>query len=150
LASYTFEGIGIIIPVLETTNRPDLFPYILAFVLFFITSFYLFFGNFCYFVYGKALLDTDPLITGLLPAKDIPVVLVKVIWIINLIFTYPLVIHPANMVIEDYLFGKWPKSTKRRWSKNASRTVIVIFTVILSVSLMNTLDKLESINGAFA
>ena len=29
MATYTFEGIGIVIPVMETTARPDLYPYIL-------------------------------------------------------------------------------------------------------------------------
>jgi solute carrier family 36 (proton-coupled amino acid transporter) len=34
--------------------------------------------------------------------------------------------------------------------KNVTRTLFVAFTVVLSVSLLDTLDKLESINGAFA
>jgi solute carrier family 36 (proton-coupled amino acid transporter) len=150
LAAYTFEGIGIIIPVMETTNRPDLYPKILTFVISLLTVFYIFFGNYTYFVYGKTTLSADPLITQILPRGQIPVTAVKVIWIINLIFTYPLVIHPANMVIESYIFKGWKKSPKRKWSKNVTRTLLVAFTVVLSVALMDTLDKLESINGAFA
>ena len=150
LASYTFEGIGIIIPIMETTSRPDLYPYILSTVIFSLTLFFIFFGNFCYFIYGYDRLDEDPMITSLLPNDDVPIIIVKIIWIINLICTYPLVLHPANMVIESYIFRGWRKSPTRRWSKNATRTVLVIFTIALSLYLMDTLDKLESINGAFA
>ena len=38
LAAYTFEGIGIIIPVMETTSRPDLYPMILILVITIITA----------------------------------------------------------------------------------------------------------------
>ena len=77
-------------------------------------------------------------------------IIVNVLWIINLIFTYPLVLHPANIIIESYIFRGWPKSFKRQWMKNISRTCLVTFTVVLAVWLMETLDKLESLNGAFA
>ena len=150
MAAYTFEGIGIIIPVMETTSRPDLYPRILMIVIGLLTAFYIFFGNYTYFVYGKEKLSQDPMITQILPNDEIPVTAVKVIWIINLILTYPLVIHPANMVIESYLFNGWAKSFRRKWSKNVSRTLLVAFTVVLAISLMKTLDRLESINGAFA
>ena len=150
LAAYSFEGIGIIIPIMETTNRPDLYPYLLATTMILLTVFYVFFGNFWYFVYGYETLDESPLITSVQPQKSIPLMIVKMIWIINLILTYPLQIHPANMVIESYIFKNWKKSWKRTWFKNLWRTILVIFTVVLSVALLDTLDKLESINGAFA
>lgn len=46
LAAYTFEGIGIIIPVMETTSRPDLYPMIVTIVIVMLTVFYIFFGNY--------------------------------------------------------------------------------------------------------
>lgn len=95
-------------------------------------------------------MSKDPLITNILPTRDIAVTAIDIIWIINLIFTYPLVIHPANMVIESYVYRGWPKSAKRKWMKNITRTLLIAFTVVLAVALMDTLDKLESINGAFA
>ena len=150
LAAYTFEGIGIIIPVMETTSRPDLYPMIVILVIVIITAVYIFFGNYCYFIYGSHKLGEHPLITSLLDAKQIPVVLVDLIWIVNLIFTYPLVLHPASMVIESYLFRDMPKSSKRTWLKNLCRTLLVGFTVCLAIYLMETLDKLESVNGTFA
>ena len=87
LASYTFEGIGIIIPVMETTSRPDLFPFILSLVLVILTSFYVFFGNFCYFIYGSKKLGEHPLITDIMPSDDWPIVLVKVMFIKSNIYS---------------------------------------------------------------
>ena len=90
------------------------------------------------------------MVTQILSAGDIAILIVNVLWIINIIITYPLVLHPANIIIESYLYKGWPKSFKRQWMKNSTRTLLVTFTVVLSVWLMETLDKLESLNGAFA
>ena len=38
---------------------------------------------------------------------------VKIAFSLNLVFSYPLVIHPANLVLESYLFGSWAKTRKR-------------------------------------
>jgi proton-coupled amino acid transporter len=150
LAAYTFEGIGIIIPVMEQCSRPDLYPHIIVGVISLVTTVYIFFGNYIYFIYGLDKVGEHPLVTDILPAKNIAVAIVDVIWIINLILTYPLVLYPATMVFESYVYAKVAKSPKRRWMKNLTRSMFVAFTVVLSVSLLDTLDKLESINGAFA
>jgi proton-coupled amino acid transporter len=150
LAAYTFEGIGIIIPVMETCSRPDLYKYIMAGVIILVTIVYLVFANVIYFVYGKEQISQSPLITDILPKKDIAIIFVKIIWIVNLVVTYPLVLHPANMVIESYAYRKLEKGMTRKWLKNMSRMALVLFTAVLAIALIDTLDKLESINGAFA
>lgn len=72
---------------------------------------YVGFGEFCYFIYGSELGKIN-IITELMPATW-PVWALKVIFCFNLIFTYPLMLHPANIAIESYLFKGWPKSKKR-------------------------------------
>ena len=112
---------------------------------------YLIFGEFCYAVYGA---NVQTIVISDLPSDTnfnigFKAALV-VIFIVNLFFTYPLVIYPANMVVEQYLFGKWPKSKKRQWSKNAYRSLIVLGTVVLSLALGNELDRFLSLLGALA
>lgn len=65
-AIYSFEGIGVVIPILEVTENPKQFPKILLAVM--LTSAILFtgFGEYCLFVYGNEM-DGKPLITMLLP-----------------------------------------------------------------------------------
>jgi hypothetical protein len=72
---------------------------------------YVGFGEFCYFIYGDDLAKIN-IITELMPAT-LPVWILKVVFCFNLVFTYPLMLHPANIAIEAYLFGSWPKSKRR-------------------------------------
>ena len=67
---------------------------------------------------------------------------------LNLVFSYPLVIHPANIVIEDWLFKGWPKTRTRQMSKNISRTIIVGSSVVVALLVYDKLDRFLSITGA--
>lgn len=109
---YCFEGIGVILPIMEVTERKDIYLKILILTVGFIGIFYTAFAEFWLFAFGANNLTT-PLITDQLPKKSWITYFVKIAFSLNLVFTYPLVIHPANIVLESYLFGKWPKSRKR-------------------------------------
>jgi solute carrier family 36 (proton-coupled amino acid transporter) len=56
-----FEGIGIVIPLLDITEKPELYPRILFGVLCTVFFLYTFFAEFNYFAYGDKIVD--PLIT---------------------------------------------------------------------------------------
>lgn len=144
-AVYTFEGIGVIIPIKEITACKDYYK-ILCKVCFFITFIYVVFSEFLVFTYGTDL--TTPLITDQLPPESPVVWTIKLLFSFNLIFSYPLVIFPANMVIESYLFAGWPKSKRRQWMKNLSRTLIVTLTVVIAMLVWDKLDKFLSITGS--
>ena len=73
---------------------------------------------------------------------------IKICFSLNLVFTYPLVIHPANLILESYLFGTWPKTRKRQMCKNLSRSIIVVATVALALILWDNLTKFLSVTGA--
>ena len=109
---YAFEGIGVILPIMEITeNKKDYFK-VLVVTCCVIGLIYVGFAEYCVFGFGANNL-TEPLITASLPPKSIVTYIVKILYSLNLVFTYPLVIHPANLVLESYLFGSWPKSRKR-------------------------------------
>lgn len=97
---------------MEITERKDLYPRILTITCFIIAIVYIGFSEFCVFSYGANNLS-KPLITDSLPPKNVLTYIVKIAFSLNLIFSYPLVIHPANLVIESYLFAGWPKTRKR-------------------------------------
>lgn len=73
---------------------------------------------------------------------------VKVLFALNLVFSYPLVIHPANMVIEDWLFKSWAKTRKRQMSKNLSRTFIVATSCVVALLIYDKLDRFLSVTGS--
>jgi len=144
-AVYSYEGVGVVLPILDVTAAPEKFNKILFAVLTTVTVSYVAFGEFCYIIYGSDL--TNPIVTENLPYSTIPQ-LVKIIFCINLIFSYPLVIYPANMVIESYMYGSWAKTKKRQWMKNLNRTIMVAFTIVISLLMGEQLDKFLSINGS--
>lgn len=113
-AVYCYEGVGLVLPVLEITEKPHLYKYVLVACMSTVLISYVLFGEFCYAVYGK---NVNTIIIAQLPTDSnfnigFKAALV-ILFIINLLFTYPLVIYPANIVVETYIFKNWPKSKKR-------------------------------------
>ena len=60
---------------------------------------------------------TSPLITDLLPPGWI-VWGIKAAYVLVLVVMSELLLFPAIIAIEHYLFGSWVKSKKRQWCKN--------------------------------
>ena len=109
---YAFEGIGVILPIYEVSESKEHYLRILVITSTVIAIIYVLFSELCIFSYGASTL-TKPLITDSLPPQSWVTWIIKIAFSLNLVFSYPLVIHPANLVLESYLFGSWPKSKKR-------------------------------------
>lgn len=62
---YAYEGIAVIIPVMEITEDKEKYPTVVVACTTTVFVLYTAFGEFCYFVYGKSLVL--PLITSYLP-----------------------------------------------------------------------------------
>lgn len=73
---------------------------------------------------------------------------VKILFSLNLFFSYPLVLYPAHIVIENIIYDGWPKTKRRQWSKNFTRSLLVLFTVILTILIGDKLDKFLGIVGS--
>ena len=65
-------------------------------VLIFIATMYIVFAEFCIFSYGFESVNADPLITSSLPQSSPFVWVVEILFMFKLIFTYPLMLFPAN------------------------------------------------------
>ena len=90
---------------------------------------------------------TTPLITDNLPQGPVTYIILF-LFSLNLVFSYPLVLYPAHVIIENRLYAGWNKSRKRQMFKNNSRTILVFLTVCLTILLGDKLDKFLSIVGA--
>ena len=88
-----------------------------------------------------------PLITDELPNSAITYI-VKFLFSINLLFSYPLVLYPANIIVENILYDNMPKTRRRQMLKNITRTLMVGATVTITILLGDKLDKFLSILGA--
>lgn len=131
---YAYEGIGIVLPVQAVTKNKEQYPTIVAGVIGFVASLYVGFGLFCISVYGD---DIMPIVTDnvfndgsnfkLFP--DWISYCIIGLFCVNLFCTYPLVLYPAHIIIEQVLYRGWPKTKKRQCSKNVTRSLLVGLTV---------------------
>lgn len=147
-AVYTYEGVGIMLPVREITARPDKYRHVLAAVM--TTVFFLFItlGMVCYLAYGP---NVATIIMSNLPFNNAFnktfVSLIIIFYVIALLISIPFTLYPVSSVCESYLFGKMPKSKKRMWFKNIFRTLMVIFCVVLAVIVADNLSKFLGLLG---
>ena len=114
-----------------------------------LSALYMFIGQFTYFSYGRDL-EGKPLITSTWSNGTWFGIALKIIFIVNLLFTYPLVIYPVFQVAEGYLFHSFDKGLKRMWLKNVFRTLVVAFTIVVALILNSKLDKFLALLGGFA
>lgn len=129
---YTYEGIGVVMPIMASCNCPDKFPKILIAAVGLLTIIYIIFGEVCYAAFGENM--TEPIIMNMMPVTNPIIVVIKILYMINLICSYPLGIYPVNIIIEGYLFKSMKERTlRRKWYKNLYRCLLVISAVYLAV-----------------
>jgi solute carrier family 36 (proton-coupled amino acid transporter) len=97
---YAFEGIGVVMPIMSQAQEPDQFLRMLVSAIVTLTGIYIVFGSICYLAFGDSLMIivTEMMPPGLISSS------VKVLFCVNLIFSYSIIIHPTNAIIEGWLF----------------------------------------------
>lgn len=108
---FSYEGIGTVLPIAEITKHPEAYNKIIVACLVSSCMIFLVFGNFCCIAWGDEL--TTPLITDVLSFGENPKWIgwvVKGLFMTNLMFSYPLILYPAIMINENYLFDGWAKT----------------------------------------
>mmetsp|Transcript_36058 Transcript_36058/g.35036 ORF Transcript_36058/g.35036 Transcript_36058/m.35036 type:complete len:102 (+) Transcript_36058:1040-1345(+) len=101
---------------MDLCEKKESYKMILFLVMTVMMLFFIFFGLITYLAYGSEMANY-PIILSALPIDtnlNLAVnTIIKIIFCINLICSYPLVIYPANIMLESYLFGHMPKSKRR-------------------------------------
>lgn len=114
-----------------------------------ITAIYLFYAEFCLFAWYERFTDDEPLVTEYFPFNWYTD-LVKILFSVQLVISYTLVIYPANMIVEGYMFKGWPRSRKRQMCKNFSRACVIMLTIVVALSIYNKLESFLSIVGSLS
>lgn len=91
---YAYEGIGIVMPVLATSAKPERFKEMLIYAFITLVIIFVAFSELCYMAWGSN--DDQPIITEMLPEENLGVILLKFLFSLNLVSSFPLVIYPAN------------------------------------------------------
>ena len=156
---FAYCGMGTVLPTYDMTADKKNYFKVLCYVCITIMVIYIVFPLVCinaygvyngnklspvYNAFGVSTLITSSLTHGYLAC------LIQLMFILNLIFSYPLVINPANLVIESYLFKKMPEGPKKKWSINFSRAVMVLGTILCALIIWESLNMFLSVAGALA
>lgn len=146
MSVYCFEGIGIVMPVMHSSEDPQTFKSMLYAAIATLTTIYVLFGALGYMAWGNTYIE--PYSTDMLPASNIAVIIMKFLFSFNLIFSYSITIQPANQIYGNWFCSCAPKGKCRHWMKNLQRTIVVLCSVIISLTIADKIDKFLSLVGA--
>jgi proton-coupled amino acid transporter len=148
-AIFTFEGIGLIIPIQESMQYPKKFPSVLAFVMVIITVVFTSMGALSYAAYGS---KTKTVVILNMPQDSKFVNAVQFIYSLAILLSTPLQFFPAIEITSKAIFSR--KSGKGnpwvKWKKNIYRFFMVVFCAGIAWIGADDLDKFVALVGSFA
>ncbi|KAL5349828.1 hypothetical protein ACLOAV_004862 [Pseudogymnoascus australis] len=148
-AIFTFEGIGLILPVQSSMKHQQKFESLLFTIMLIITIIFTSMGALCYATFGD---KTSVEIISNLPQDDKLVNAVQFLYSLAVLVGIPVQLFPAMRIVEGSLFGRRSGRRDRitKWKKNAFRTSIVCGCGLLSALGSADLDKFVALIGSFA
>lgn len=147
-AIFTFEGVGLIIPIQESMKKPSEFPPVLAGVMIIITVVFISMGALSYAAFGSA---TKTVILLNLPQDNRFVNSVQFLYSLAILLSTPLQLFPAIRIMENGLFTRSGKFNPYiKWKKNAFRFVLVVMCALIAWGGAGDLDKFVALVGSFA
>ncbi|KAG8998442.1 neutral amino acid transporter [Tulasnella sp. 427] len=146
-AVFSFEGIGLIIPITDAMREPKKFPKVLTWVMIFLTCLFGGAGVLSYAAYGK---EVQTVVLVNLPQDKKFVQVVQFLYSMAILLSAPLQLFPALRILEN---GLWTRSGKTdpivKWQKNGFRVLVVIGCTMISWAGAKDLDKFVSFVGSF-
>ncbi len=149
-AIFTFEGIGLILPIQSSMKDPSKFSYLLYLVMFIITVIFTSVGALCYATFGD---ETKIQIISNFPQDSKLVNAVQFLYSMAVLVGEPVQLFPAVRIIETSLFGERAsgrKSAAIKWKKNALRGAMMVLCGLIAIVGASDLDKFVALIGAFA
>lgn len=147
-AIFTFEGVGLIIPIQESMKKPSEFPPVLAGVMIIITVVFISMGALSYAAFGSS---TKTVILLNLPQNNKFVNSVQFLYSLAILLSTPLQLFPAIRIMENGLFTRSGKFNPYiKWKKNAFRFVLVVMCALIAWGGAEDLDKFVALVGSFA
>jgi proton-coupled amino acid transporter len=141
-----FEGIGGLMPIMSATKDRESFPYLLCGAISFLVMMYIFFGELCYYTFGGNL--NKAIIMEMMPADNPIIQVVKILFMLNLVFSYPLTIFITNLILEGFTFRHSKRNTTlRKWLKNFQRSFVLLVGIVCALYLKDSLDKIFALSG---
>jgi len=147
-AVFSFEGIGLVIPISDSMRDPSRFPGVLTGVMIFVTVLFGGAGALAYATFGSKI---QTVVIVNLDAESKLVQAVQFLYSLAILLSAPLQLFPAVRIMENGLFMRSGKQNlKVKWQKNVFRFLTVVFCAIVSWIGAKDLDKFVALVGSFA
>lgn len=148
-AIFTFEGIGLILPIQSSMQKPQHFEKLLGVIMLIITVIFTSVGVLCYATFGE---DTQIQIISNFPQDNKLVNAVQFLYSMAVLFGTPVQLFPALRILEGKIFGRssGKKDAMTKWKKNAFRTLIVAVCLGISIAGASNLDAFVALVGSVA
>ncbi|KAF1964511.1 hypothetical protein BU23DRAFT_561861 [Bimuria novae-zelandiae CBS 107.79] len=146
---FTFEGIGLILPIQSSMKHPENFNKLLGLVMLIITVIFTSVGVLCYGTFGEHV--SVEVITNF-PQTSKLVNAIQFLYAVAVMVGEPVQLFPAIRILEQKLFGQrsGKQNNLTKWKKNAFRTSIVLLTGLIAVVGASNLDKFVALIGSVA
>ncbi|KAI8644026.1 transmembrane amino acid transporter protein-domain-containing protein [Parasitella parasitica] len=148
-AVFSFEGIGMVLPIVESMKEPKKFPAVLTLGLIICLVIFTLIGTIGYVAYGDA---TQASVVSNIPRIPLSTT-VQLLYAIAMILTSPFMLVPPLQIIEKYVFGtrSGEKCLKIKWGKNFVRSLIPVVCAAVSFGVgAQNLSKFVSLVGSVA
>ncbi|KAI9282188.1 transmembrane amino acid transporter protein-domain-containing protein [Sporodiniella umbellata] len=148
-AVFSYEGIGMVVPVIEGMKNPEKFPRVLNIGIFICTLVFTLIGAIGYIAYGDI---TQASVVANIPHGALSTT-VQILYACAMILTSPFMLYPPLTILEKALFGKrsGQRSWKIKWLKNCVRSLVPLVCAAISFGVgAANLDKFVSLVGSFA
>ncbi|KAL2261420.1 hypothetical protein VTK26DRAFT_4215 [Humicola hyalothermophila] len=149
-AIFTFEGIGLILPIQSSMADPSRFEPLLAAVMLLVTLVFASVGALCYAAFGA---DTQIEIIDNFPQGSPLVNAVQCLYAVAVLVGTPVQLFPALRIMEGRVFAE-RRSGKRsravKWVKNAFRMAVVAACGLVAVAGTGNLDRFVALIGSVA
>jgi proton-coupled amino acid transporter len=148
-AIFTFEGIGLILPIQSSMKQPEHFSKLLYIVMIIITIIFTSVGVLCYGTFGDRV--SVEVITNF-PQTSKLVNAVQFLYSMAVLVGTPVQLFPAMRTIELKIFKRasGKQSSLTKWKKNVFRTALVLLCGVIAAVGASDLDKFVALIGSFA
>ncbi len=146
-AIFTFEGIGLILPIQSSMAHPEKFEPLLWVIMLINTVIFTSIGALCYATFGEA---TKIEVISNFPQSSRLVNAVQFLYAVAVMAGTPVQLFPALRILEGKVFGRrsGKRDTFTKWKKNGFRTVLVVLCALIAILGSNNLDIFVALIGS--
>lgn len=142
---YTFEGIGTVLPILKESQNPSHFRKLLSLAFISLSIYFCVFAFIAYMYFGT---QKEPYIINNFDSSNTFIKFVKLMYCVNLVFSYPLSVYPTNVTLETYTLMRVKNEKVKYWLANLSRVFVCFLACFLSIVFHEIIDEFLGLTGA--